>query len=150
MHVNPPVSLCVAWLWMTSGSVGALLTTHSSTRTTNSLIPPLKSVQLFVVQYKKSDPIVPLIHYAEGMLLLRDIILQILQIHNKALHHAHASAAGCQFDCLPVHPSIFTWLNAQNLVRTGCYCACNCVCAVCFVDSLPWLTCCLISRACVK
>lgn len=60
-----------------------------------------KSVQLFVV------PLVPLIHYAEGKLLLREIILQILQIHNKASQHTHASAAGCQFDGPSVHPSVF-------------------------------------------
>lgn len=62
---------------------------HSQTHTSNFL-SPLKSVQLSVVRYKKSDPLVPLIHYAEGKPLLREIILQILQIHNKAFKHTHA------------------------------------------------------------
>lgn len=44
-------------------------------------------------QHKKSDASVPVIHYAAGRLLLREIILQILQIHNKASQHTHASAA---------------------------------------------------------
>lgn len=83
-------------LWMHS-----YIVTHSAA----NFLCPLKSVRLFVVRYEKSDPLVPLIHYAEGKLLLREIILQILQIHNKASQRTHASAAACQSGCLSVRPA---------------------------------------------
>lgn len=60
---------------------------------------------IYIYKKKKSDPVVPLIHYAEGKLLLGEIILQILQIHNKASQRTHASAAACQSDCLSFCPS---------------------------------------------
>lgn len=112
-YETPPSSWWLAWPSGTSRCAGSQLNTHHQPPLPIQITAALCClIYIYIYKKKKSDPVVPLIHYAEGKLLLGEIILQILQIHNKASQRTHASAAACQSDCLSFCPSFCD--TAQN------------------------------------